>query len=98
MTTVILITLGVYLLLTVGLGLSAKARSANTSEDYFLAKRQVSWVHLGLTIFATWFSTFAFLGAPGFFFSLGVNWFLAMGAFLLIAGASMIYETLGPLF
>ncbi len=38
----------------------AHRQSQNTGEDYFLARRSVSWLHLVLTMFATWMSTFAF--------------------------------------
>ena len=85
MTLAIIICLSAYLACGLILGLLAKRKAIHTSDDYFLANRSVSWFHLGLTIFATWFSTFAFLGAPGFFYSQGTKWFMIQGTFLLIA-------------
>lgn len=79
MLTVTLSCVGLYLLLMLALGLRAFLRRKNTLEDYILAGRSVSWIHLGLTYFATWFSTFAFLGAPGFFYKQGASWLLVMG-------------------
>jgi len=85
MVGVILALIFGYLGVSVLLGLFARRRAVAGAEDYFLASRSVSWFHLGLTIFATWFSTFAFLGLPGFYYSRGVGWYLTTVIYLLSA-------------
>ncbi len=85
MTALLIALLFAYLICSVLVGIAAHRGGNNTAEDYFLAGRSVSWLHLGLTFFATWFSTFAFLGAPGFFYKKGVTWFFTMGSFCLLA-------------
>lgn len=44
--------------------------------DYFLAGRSVGTFALVGTLFATWFSTFAFIGGPATYYRTGVNWLL----------------------
>ncbi len=85
MSILLTASLLIYLLLTIFLGARAKLSEQSSVRGFFLADSQVGWFHLALTIFATWFSTFAFLGAPGFFYAKGVSWFFTMSTFLLIA-------------
>ncbi|MCB0325583.1 MAG: sodium:solute symporter family protein [Bdellovibrionales bacterium] len=77
MNALIIGSLLFYALVTAALGLWTRGRNEDTSEDYYVASRSVSWLHLGLTVTATWFSTFSFLGAPGFFFTKGVKWYVS---------------------
>ncbi|RME61593.1 MAG: sodium:solute symporter family protein [Candidatus Dadabacteria bacterium] len=81
MTTIIISVVVIYCALSIWFGVLTNRLSKDTSEDYFLASRSVSWFHLALTIFATWFSTFAFLGAPGFAYKMGASWFAMQGVF-----------------
>lgn len=46
------------------------------ADDWFLMGRRTNMFMLIGTLFATWFSTFAFLGGPGTFYLTGVNWLL----------------------
>jgi solute:Na+ symporter, SSS family len=85
MTAVIITLVLIYISLTLLLGRKARRAAANTSEDYFVAERSLSWGHLALTFFATWFSTFAFLGSPGFFYKHGATWYFTQGVFCLSA-------------
>lgn len=84
----ILILLAGYLCLTSFLGIRAQKRSVSTADDYFLARRSISWIQLGLTFFATWFSTLAFLAVAGFNFNRGVSWYFAQGTFWMLAPIS----------
>jgi SSS family solute:Na+ symporter len=43
-------------------------------DDQYLVSRNLNVFVLVGTLFATWFSTFAFLGGPGTFYLNGVNW------------------------
>ncbi|MCB0343971.1 MAG: sodium:solute symporter family protein [Bdellovibrionales bacterium] len=85
MNTAIVCLVSIYLAGMLILGLRAQSVGRSTAEDYFLADRSVSWFHLGLTFFATWFSTLAFLGVAGFHYTKGVNWYFAQGTFWLLA-------------
>ncbi|MFC1771656.1 sodium:solute symporter [Candidatus Margulisiibacteriota bacterium] len=75
-----IIVIGIYILISILIGFFAysKSKKAN-SADYFIAGRALSWVHLGFTLFATWFSTFAILGSAGFHYKNGISWFLVQG-------------------
>ena len=63
---------GGYLVLLLGLGLAGWRRSGTGEEDYYLAGRSQGWVVSSLTIMATFFSSFALLGAPGMVYRDGV--------------------------
>ena len=85
METTIIILIAAYLLFTSYLGFCAHRSAQATAEDYFVARRNISWLHLGLTFFATWFSTLAFLGVSGFNYNRGVSWYFAQGSFWMLA-------------
>jgi solute:Na+ symporter, SSS family len=57
-----LICLG-YLAAVGGVGLWC-ARSSSTSEDYFVGGRRMSWWLIGVSLFATAFSSLSFVGLP----------------------------------
>lgn len=66
-----------YLLVIVGIGYTAYRRNVHGDlDDRYLVGRGVSTMFLVGTLFATWFSTFAFLGGPGTYYFNGVNWLL----------------------
>ena len=54
-----------YLFVLLGLGVVGYLKSTPSEEDYYLAGRNQGWFVTSLTIIATFFSAFAFLGAPG---------------------------------
>ena len=66
------VILVLYLLVLLFLGVLGFLRSKQSEEDYYLAGRQQGWFITGLTIIATFFSSFAFLGAPGLVYRQGV--------------------------
>lgn len=70
--TVQLVTLILYLLVLVGIGLVGFLRSRLTEEDYYLAGRSQGLVPTALTIMATMFSAAAILGLPGAAYKDGV--------------------------
>jgi len=90
MENIILVIIGSYFIISILLGIIANKKSINSAEDYFIASRSLNWFHLAITIFATWMSTFAFLGSPGFYFTNGVNWFLPHGL-LVIASPFLLW-------
>ena len=72
MTSIPLIVVSAYLLLLLVLGLASYFRSKGGEEDYYLAGRRQGWIVSSLTIMATYFSSFALLGAPGKVYTEGI--------------------------
>ena len=67
------IVLGCYLVLLLAFGIQGyRRRSGNNEVDYYLAGRGQGWIVTSLTIMATFFSSFALLGAPGMVYRDGV--------------------------
>ncbi len=66
------VVLGGYLLMLLAFGIAGWRRSTNSEEDYYLAGRGQGWLVSSLTIMATFFSSFALLGAPGMVYRDGV--------------------------
>ena len=66
-----LIMLCIYLCLLLALGVLGFIKSRHTEEDYYLAGRNQGWIVSSLTIMATFFSSFAFLGQPGLVYKEG---------------------------
>ncbi|MEQ8790332.1 MAG: sodium:solute symporter family protein [Pirellulaceae bacterium] len=64
--------LGGYLLLLLVLGIYGWIKSQAGEEDYYLQGRGQGWIVSSLTIMATFFSSFALLGAPGMVYREGV--------------------------
>lgn len=64
--------LGGYLVLLLVFGIVGYLRSTASEEDYYLAGRGQGWFVSSLTIMATFFSSFALLGAPGMVYREGV--------------------------
>jgi SSS family solute:Na+ symporter len=66
-----------YIVMAMSIGYVAYKRNVpNDIDDYFLAGRSVGTMALIGTLFATWFSTFAFIGGPATYYQTGVNWLL----------------------
>jgi len=61
-----------YLLILLGFGWLGYLKSSTGEEDYYLAGRGQGWLISSLTIMATFFSSFALLGAPGMVYREGV--------------------------
>ncbi|MFC3608573.1 sodium:solute symporter family protein [Stutzerimonas tarimensis] len=80
MTSTTLLTLGgiaAYMVLMFVIGFFAfRKNKQGDATDWFLMGRNTNLVMLVGTLFATWFSTFAFLGGPGTFYLTGVEWLL----------------------
>lgn len=66
------IVIVVYLLMLLALGFVGYLKSKGGEEDYYLAGRDQGWFISSLTIMATFFSSFALLGAPGMVYREGV--------------------------
>jgi SSS family solute:Na+ symporter len=66
------VILGLYLVMLLVFGIRGYRQSQDTEEDYYLAGRDQGWLVSALTIMATFFSSFALLGAPGMVYRDGV--------------------------
>lgn len=89
-----LLGIGAYLVLMFYIGYRAyRTNKQDDPEDWFVMGRGANIFMLVGTMFATWFSTFAFLGGPGFFYQTGVNWLL-FGFFN--AAGPVLVMVLGP--
>ena len=67
------VVLGRYLCVLLFFGIQGfRRRQGESTEDYYLAGRAQGWVVSSLTIMATFFSSFALLGAPGMVYRDGV--------------------------
>lgn len=64
----------VYMIAIAIIGYYGWKRTGLTPEDYYLGNRGLGVIVLTGTILATWFSTFAFLGGPGFYYANGTGW------------------------
>lgn len=78
--------IGVYLLLTLGVGAVANRRLTLNVEDFFLYGRRAGFVVLYLTVVGTYHSAFAFLGSSGFFYTHGIGFWDA-GTWTIMTGA-----------
>lgn len=65
-----------YLIMLLTLGVIGYLKSKNTEEDYYLAGRKQGFIVSALTIMATFFSSWAMLGAPGMVYRDGVAFIL----------------------
>lgn len=72
-----LLGMAMYLLVILLVGTAAYRRNIKGDlDDQYLVGRSLNPFVLVGTLFATWFSTFAFLGGPGTYYLTGVNWLL----------------------
>lgn len=72
--TNVALVLGAYLAIVLGIAYIAAKKLEVSPEDYYLGGRGLGTIVLTGTILATWFSTFAFLGGPGTFYTSGSAW------------------------
>src|SRR2546423_14074790 len=64
LATIDLVIIGVYFAIVFGIGMYF-ARKERTSEDYFLAGRDVGWFFIGASLFVSNISTEHFIGLSG---------------------------------
>ena len=72
---ILYLVIAVYLLATLGVGLTSYRHPKNTPEDYFLADRTISPIVLFFTLMATNFSAFTFLGFAGAGYRIGISYY-----------------------
>ena len=72
LTTIDLITIGVYAVIVLGVGFLASRRTS-TTEDYFLAGRSLTWPLIGLSLFASNISSSTLIGLAGDAYASGIS-------------------------
>ncbi|MDJ0692331.1 MAG: sodium:solute symporter family protein [Xenococcaceae cyanobacterium MO_188.B32] len=72
---ILYLVIAVYLLATLGVGLTSYRHPQNTPEDYFLADRTIRPIVLFFTLMATNFSAFTFLGFAGAGYRIGISYY-----------------------
>src|SRR5260370_42317902 len=80
LATVDLVIIGVYFAIVFGIGMYF-ARKERSSEDYFLAGRDIGWFFIGASLFLSNISTEHFIGLSG----TGASSWLAVGHFVWLA-------------
>ncbi len=78
LTTIILLVLGFYLLLTLLLGLRGTRAGSGAADEYFLAGRSIGPLVMFFTLVATNFSAFFFLGFAGKAYHVGYAFYGVM--------------------
>ena len=76
----VLICLGLYFLLCIGVGVWALRRT-KSSQDFFMAGRQLGVMVTAFAIFSSTLSGFGFVGGPGLVYDLGISslWMIVCG-------------------
>jgi SSS family solute:Na+ symporter len=82
--TVNWIVLGVYLAAMVAIG-AALAGKQKTTDDYFLAGRQMPWLAVGMSMFASLTSAMTYMAVPGFAYDNNVGIFFGVMVSPLVA-------------
>ncbi|HLU89637.1 MAG TPA: sodium/solute symporter, partial [Cyclobacteriaceae bacterium] len=88
-------TLGVYLVLMMGIGLYYSKRE-NTTNDYFLAGGRIPWWAAGLSIYGTQLSAITFMAIPAIVYA--TDWRLAIGSLMIFAIVPVIIKYYLPFF
>ena len=70
--TIIVVSLVLYLVLCIGIGVWAMFRTA-TTRDFFMAGRQLGVFITGVAMFSATMSGFGFVGGPGLVYALGMS-------------------------
>ncbi len=65
------VVIGLYVVATLGIALRVRM-GQKTAADYFLAGRSMPWIVVGISLYATLFSTISFVAVPGEAFKNGV--------------------------
>lgn len=92
---IILVFAGIPLLI----GSAAATKSVSTVSDFFLCNRSLGTATTFFTVYATWWSSFAFLGSTSSFYFHGplywiaLGWNVLFGLFFLVLGKKMWQES-----
>ncbi len=91
-STPVLLTIFVFTFIPLIFAEIARNKTLPTIEDFFLQSRKMSAFMFYFTVYATWMSAFAFLGASGYFYEMGpvymtaIAWDVLFGLLLMIIG------------
>ena len=69
---IILACVGIYMLLSIGVGIWAIRRTKSAS-DFFVAGRRLGPIVVGMAVFSSTLSGFGFVGGPGLVYNTGLS-------------------------
>ncbi|MBI9102086.1 MAG: sodium:solute symporter family protein [Spirochaetales bacterium] len=84
--------LGLFMFIPLVMGGIANKKSLPTTEDFFVQGRAMGSLAVFFTVAATWWSSFAFLGAPSYFYTRGpvywtaIAWNILFGVLYYVIG------------
>ena len=80
--TILLVCVGFYMVLCVGVGFWAMRRTRSV-KDFFMAGRDLGIIVTGVAIFSSTMSGFGFVGGPGLVYSMGTSsiWIIITATF-----------------
>lgn len=81
----------VFTMIPLIIGSAASQRSISTVSDFFICDRKMGTVLSFFTIYATWWSSFAFLGSISYFYSVGSVYWTAIAWNILFGLLYMIF-------
>ncbi len=90
--SIALIILGLFMAIPLVMGAIANKKSLPTTEDFFVQGRAMGSLAVFFTVAATWWSSFAFLGAPSYFYTRGpvywtaIAWNILFGIMYFVIG------------
>lgn len=91
-STTVLMVIFFFLIIPLILAEFARAKAVPTLEDFFLQSRKMPAVMVFFTVYSTWISVFAFLGASSYFYAKGpvymttIAWDVLFGLLFMIIG------------
>ena len=75
------------------IGSLASQNSISTIQDFFICNRSLGTIVIFFTVYATWWSSFAFLGSISYFYSVGSVYWTAMGWNVLFGLLFLLFGT-----
>ena len=93
--TIILVCVGVYMLMCVGIGLWA-IRRTKSSSDFFMAGRHLGVMLTAFAVFSSTLSGFGFVGGPGLVYRMGMSsiWMVVCAGFGYVISFSLLSKRL----
>ncbi len=92
-----ILIIGAFMYIPLWLGSIAGEKSLDTTEDFFVQSRSMGGVAVFFTVFATWWSSFAFLGSNAYFYMMGpvywsaIGWNILFGVLYYVIGKRIWY-------
>lgn len=92
-----ILIIGGFMFIPLWIGSVAGEKSLSTTEDFFVQSRNMGGIAVFFTVFATWWSSFAFLGSNAYFYMMGpvywsaIGWNILFGVLYYVIGKRIWY-------